>query len=340
MNLESTIIEQKVTGNPNLNYFLEKKVEQLVTPENYFIDEGMKERHKLYSLLLMSITKFYWNGNKRGREGINGTYNNHLPVSYGNYEFNDYLGHNIASIAIDGVGSVIDFEFNHNKIYNSSTEHAESRMVRRVFSLTQINDSWKTSNVHKPKDDARTFEDVTLYTTLESCSQCAGVMALAKVKEIVYLQTDPGMYLIGNILRNLTRKIDEAPGSHNSLLSPMPISGLDINFEHFSKLNENYKEYCTLVQDVPFFTPKVGSPEKSPSITSFLCTKYAYEVYNDAFIQFDLLKKDELSYPDYKPTNSKGEIIESAMPNSSVLNEVKDFYQYATLSGRRATPHK
>ena len=39
-----------------------------------------------------------------------------------------YLGHNIACIAVDGNGEIIDFDFNHNDFFRSSAEHAESRI--------------------------------------------------------------------------------------------------------------------------------------------------------------------------------------------------------------------
>lgn len=327
-----------LTDNPNLKFYLDKKVEELIQPEAYAIDEALKERHRLYSLLLMSITKFYWNGNK---EGLDGVYPLN-PTKYGKYEFDNYLGHNIASIAVDAYGDVIDFEFNHNKIFNSSAEHAESRMVRRIYYLSQINDSWKTSlEPHKPKDDYSTFEDVTLYTTLESCSQCAGVMALARVKEIVYLQTDPGMYLVGNILRNLTRSIPGVPNSSGSLTSPMPISGSDINFPYSNKLNESFSKFPELLKQKPFYKPNNPQlPEKrSPSITSFLCTKTAFDIYSEAYDEFTAFIPANLKYPDYKPLKN-GVVLDNAKTNQIVLAEVKDFYQYATVSGKRATPHK
>lgn len=327
--------------NPNLNFYFNKKVEELVQPEIYPIDEGAKERHRLYSMLLMSITKNYWNGNKKGRDGdypLN-------PKKYSKYEFNDYIGHNITSIAVDAYGDIIDFEFNHNKLFNSSTEHAESRMVKRVYSLTQINESWKTTlDPVKPKDDYNTFEDVTLYTTLESCSQCAGIMALARVKEIVYLQTDPGMYLIGNILRNLTRKIDNVANSSGGLISPMPISGSDINFEYFARLNGAYEQFKEVVKVKGFFVSKdpLGNiiTDKSDSITSFLCTEMAYSIFKDVFDFFEKLTVDDLVYPDYQPKDKIGNTIQNAKPNKLVLTEVKDFYQYASKSGKRGTPHK
>src|SRR5262249_60859373 len=34
-----------------------------------------------------------------------------------------YVGHNIACIAVDGNGEIIDFDFNHNHFFRSSAEH-------------------------------------------------------------------------------------------------------------------------------------------------------------------------------------------------------------------------
>lgn len=326
------------TENPNLNFYLDKKVEELIVPEPYLIAEGIKERHRLYSLLLMSITRYYWNGNKEGRKGsypLN-------PEKYSDFELSDYLGHNIASIAVDAYGDIIDFEFNHNKLFNSSAEHAESRMVKRVYSLTQINDSWKTSlEPHKPRDDYSTFQDVSLYTTLESCAQCAGIMALARVKEIIYLQTDPGMYLIGNILRNLTRALPGIPASNGSLTSPMPVKGSDFNFDYYNQLNLAFAEFPNLLQSKYFFisSEDATKSKKAASITSFLCTKAAFDIYRNAQAEFESLKIESLKYPDFKPEKD-GKVVENAKSNRFVLAEVKDFYQYATKSGKRGTPHK
>jgi tRNA(Arg) A34 adenosine deaminase TadA len=326
-----------MTDNPNLKYYIDNKktVEELLIAEPYVIDEGQKERHRMYSLLLMAITKHYWNGNKNGKDGeypLN-------PINYGKFEKNDYYGHNIASIAVDAYGD--------NNVFSSSTEHAEARMVKRVFSLTQINDSWKISLEVKDKSETEkskhTFEDVVLYTTLESCSQCAGIMALARVKEIVYLQTDPGMYLIGNILRNLTRKIENIKDT-GGLTSPMPISGADIEFAYFENLNIEYKNFQQIVnnKEKAFFKPNnpQGKTDFSPSITSFLCTDLAYQIYKSAANEFESLTKDSLKFKEYKPKSKDGKIIEAAKSNEIVLNEIKDFYQYAIKQGKRATPHK
>ena len=119
-----------------------------------------------------------------------------------------YFGHNIACIAVDENGEIIDFDFNHNELYNSSAEHAEARLVRRIFSLNQAYDHWQTHGAGESFIPyANVFNGVTIYTSLESCAQCSGIMTLANMLRVVYLQSDPGQYLVGNILYNLSRPV-------------------------------------------------------------------------------------------------------------------------------------
>ena len=121
-------------------------------------NEAVKERHRIYSLLLMALVVRFWNGNKNGPLGTY-PYRDHQkepgqPAGSASFryrgdsvaggydrnriEWNRYIGHNIACIGVDGNGDIIDFDFNHNDVYRSSVEHAEARLVRRLFSLTDI----------------------------------------------------------------------------------------------------------------------------------------------------------------------------------------------------------
>lgn len=327
--------------NPNLAKYWDKPVSELVALQPYSIVEEQKERHRLYTLLLMALVYHYWNGSKRGRAG---TYPLNAAATPGesNYFENDYLGHNIAALAVDAEGRIIDFEFNHNTLFNSSAEHAEARLIRRVYSLTSVHDSWKVTlpdpkakDGHKVKDDYNSFEGVTVYTSLESCAQCAGVMALARVKEVVYLQTDPGMYMIGNILRNLTQG--------TKLESPMPIAASTIGLKYFAELDSRFDAFRATVSNTnPFFISNAanGKVDASKSITSFLCTKAAYEVYRDAYHEFiDVISgKQSLQYPAFAPRVGAN-AVDTPLKNADILAETASFYSYATLNGRRATPH-
>ncbi|MFN8284979.1 MAG: hypothetical protein U0U67_17280 [Chitinophagales bacterium] len=330
------------TDNPNLIYYRDHKtVNDLIQLDKVEISDGLKERHHLYSLLLMSIVHFYWNGNKYGK---NGSY----PMNPTNYpkQHEDYIGHNIAAIAVDAYGAIIDFEFNHNKLFNSSVEHAEARLVKRIYGLTQINESWKTNlDNTQPLNDYNSFEDVTIYTSLESCAQCSGIMALARVKEIIYLQTDPGMYLIGNILRNLTKAKDgKKQLNQGKMESPLPISADLFDFNYFDKLNKSYKKFIKEVSiSNPFFIPDSGDINKikyDPSITSFLCTDTAYDIFLTARLEFEtIIKTRKLINEQYQPLDRNGNIIKHAKTNLEVVDEISSFYKYATEFGKRGTPH-
>ena len=189
-------------------------------------DAAARERHRLYCHLLMKLIVRFWNGNKHGPRGsyplrAQQRDPTQLPQAVPRYRgdmagsadglrinWDRYLGHNIACLAVDGNGEIIDFDFNHNDLFRSSAEHAESRMVRRLFSLTDIFDTWHTGHPIGKKPKAASLNAVTLYTSLESCAQCSGVMSLAGIKQIVYLQNDFTAYKIGNIMYNLANRLE------------------------------------------------------------------------------------------------------------------------------------
>lgn len=285
------------------------------------------ERHRIYSALLMAILFHYWNGNKRGRYGSY-PFREKQKQADGEYAGGDYLGHNIAALAVSEDGRVIDFDFNHNELLNSSVEHAESRLVRRIFSLAQLNDGWATRRI--PARKATTYGNVlngvTLYTTLESCSQCSGIMALGLVKEVVFLQRDPGQSSIGNILRALLP-------AHATYNGPLPIPGDLLGIEEFSKLDDAYKAFSAEVSIKPFYVSPDSEADHSSSITSFLCTDAARDIFCFGAFAFD--RWPTAQFPAFKPLNR-----DSFLSNQDALDHAHRFYDYAITDGRRGTPHK
>ncbi len=294
-----------------------------------------KERHKLYSLMLMALMYKEWNGNKYGADGTypwregqrqtNGTYSGG----------HDYKGHNIAAIAVDRNGEVIDFDFNHNALFRSSMEHAEARLVKRVFDLNQVQDSRRSNSSGRTEHESKKYgdmlEDVTIYTSLESCSQCTGIMMLGRVKDVVYLQPDTGMYNIGNILYNLTNK--------SGLSAPEPIAASDFELPYFKQLSDGFRDFkAGMGAEKPFVVFPDGKKKTTSSITSFLCTDIARDIFKAAHDEFVALDAASLEYGDFKPEDSqksKG----TKLSNKEVLTEVKDFFGYAVKNGNRGTPH-
>lgn len=307
-----------------LSQYLNRRVSELIHVPLAPISEGDAERRRIYAFLLMKLVSHYWNGNKHGQEGEYPGRKGQL-LSNGLYRGDRYLGHNIACLAVDGDGEVIDFDFNHNEIFCSSVEHAESRLVRRVFSLTQISDNWQ---VRDPDPRALRYsnilEKVTIYTSLESCAQCAGIMALGRVRDVVYLQRDPGMYKIGNILRNL---------SSPELKAPEPIPASAVGLPHYDALERAYANFCSNIADEPFYKWPDGRVEDKPSLTSFLCTDAALKIFSDGAAIFDALT---LNHAEHKPDQSGN----YTLTNQRVLDRARRFFRYASTMGRRGTPHQ
>lgn len=320
--------------------------------------EAVKERHRIYCHLLMKLIHRFWNGNKRGPFGTYplrarqlesaqapGRYHGDMIANPEGSRVNwdRYLGHNIACIAVDGNGEIIDFDFNHNDFFRSSAEHAESRMVRRLFGLTNIFDAWKTGNPIGEKSRPALLNEVTLYTSLESCAQCSGVMSLAGVKQIVYLQNDFTAYMIGNIMFNLANRSgpSKIPGA------PIPIAGSEIGLAQFDKLNTANLDFADKIaaaetagdRTKAFFVPQDGGrPDFTPSITSFLCTDEAHDIFADGGKMLDTMP---LAFPEQRfPNQVDGKNHTDIMTNAQCLKEAREFYKYADVEGYRGSPHK
>jgi hypothetical protein len=169
-------------------------------------------------------------------------------------------------------------------------------------------------------------------------------MALGRVREVVYLQTDPGMYSIGNILRRLT--------AGTKLEAPVPISADRVGLRYFGQLNGAFDEFKRNIRiGDPFFKPKPpplpkDSPpppeDRSDSITSFLCTAAAQNIFGQGASEFENLIQGGApsEYPDCQPVDRRGQQLPNALKNSAVIEEIGGFFQYATEGGRRGTPHQ
>jgi len=324
-----------------LDKYLDLKVRELVSPVVRKISAEEQERHRIYCLLLLSMVAYQFCATKAGdiadrarpeRKDPNDPHapepkkNALLPPSHwastrGRFLENDYLGHNIAAFAVDRDGFIIDFDFNHNEVFNSSVEHAEARLLNRLFKLTNIHDSWDVGDQQEgdlnkpPVKYGNVLEGVTIYTSLESCAQCSGIMTLGNVKDVIYLQEDPGQYKIGNIMYNLTAPSD----SKRKHQAPLPISADQLGFPYFEKLNRAYEEYV--------------ETQKDYGLTSFLCTAPAYRIFLEAEEE---LSRFSVIHRDWRMPSSAGD---SKLTNEGVLKECLSFYRYVVRNGRRGTPH-
>jgi tRNA(Arg) A34 adenosine deaminase TadA len=330
---------------------------------------AVQERHRIYSYLLMKLIHRFWNGNKNGPLGIypqrtaqlekgrTDRYRGdiHERSDKAHIPWDRYLGHNIACVAVDGLGHIIDFDFNHNAFFRSTAEHAESRLVRRLFSLTDVFDSWRTGRNVNNEPHAALLSEVTLYTSLESCAQCSGVMSLAGVKQVIYLQNDFTAYKIGNIMFNLanraTARDDEghvikvSDGTDKTIPgAPIPIPASRVGLDRvFNKLNKGNIDFGMNMQSgsEPFFTSLDGKfVDREPSITSFLCTDPALDIFKEGGDELDkmVLQHKRHPYPEQGPLPPVPP--ERMLANEECLDEARKFFEYVDIEGFRGSPHK
>lgn len=343
-------------GDP-LAQYLNKKVSQLieVQPPKELSQEQVKERHRIYMLLLMALVARFWNGNNNGPLGVYSLRTAQKAIEQGpdpkcirykgdlnersdeqHVSWDRYLGHNIACIAVDAKGEILDFDFNHNAIFRSSAEHAESRMVRRLFSLTDLIDDWRPSHTIPTQAHPIDLKGVTIYTSLESCAQCSGVMSLARIKQVVYLQNDPGAYRIGNIMYNLAGR--DQDGS----LAAQPISASEIALPYLDDLNRKYEQFRSDQATAEglkntsqaYFVSCSGSQvtytTSVSAITSFLCTDKALDTFEKGKEEFhSMVVKEQV------PQNSS-----NIWSNADCLAEAQRFFHYVDVEGFRGSPHK
>ena len=340
-----------------ITYYWNRPLSELVDIGVYTATPAEMERHRVYANLVLALLHGYFNGNKEGEVGEYPWQPSQRIAGSGTkslYAGGRYLGHNICCIAVDGDGDIIDFDFNHNSIFNSSVEHAEARLIKRIFSLSDIHQDWDSSvgvdnrwNLTSAAEKApikgeiddnygRSLSNVTIYTSLESCAQCSGIMTLANIKQVVYLQPDPTQYMIGKIMYRLSRPV----GVQNGPGAPRPISGSEVGMEMTELLANGYSSFKAKVGTepgkVPFYKPAGADSEPakwsgSKSITSYLCTDIAFEIFKSGR---DALDTMALSHADFRPDG------QGMLSNAEVLAQARHFLNYALTEGRRGTPHR
>ena len=111
------------------------------------------ERDNLYSLAALTLVNRDWQAGGETR------------------------GHNIGSVLVDNAtGEIVFYARNSNKILASGCQHGEVRLV---------------TNFLKCEGAGPYLGNYTLYTTLEPCIMCAGMLTMTQIGKVVYVQQDP-----------------------------------------------------------------------------------------------------------------------------------------------------
>jgi tRNA(Arg) A34 adenosine deaminase TadA len=357
----------------------DRPLSAFVTLDPSPIDDGLRERHSLYSLLVLALLASQWNGNKYGNPGDYGKWRRTqlmpgFPPEMGFFEGGTYLGHNIVAIAVDARGNIVDFDFNHNEIFNSSVEHAESRLLRRLFSLSQIADSLASTrrDVGAASDSpVPMYEWQPLVFAVSApparypTGRPADTWALkTPAKRIPYsrLLTDVTVYTslescaqcsgtmtLADVREVVYLQPDQGQYLVGNMMfkatrtmgygprAPEPIPADVFGFPYYGELSTAYQTFAKGVRRVPFFQDAAGS-RADASLTSFLCTDLAFDVVRNA--EGHLSTISSLKFPSYVRLDRDGNSVAGALTNEHVLERVRSFLRYVQVQGGRGTAHR
>ena len=219
-----------------------------------------QERHGIFLRLAMALVFDGW-GVDRDRNDLINAYAAAAPGK----RFGAYAGHSIGALLVNARAEIICFALNRNVELNSTLEHAEARAIRTAIQIANARrfqtggPNWSFGNL---------LRGDRLYSTLEPCAQCAGIMDLANIGTVVFAQSDPSQNNIVNILYNLRHP----PGrrtSNDAGGAPFPVPGVFLDVWY-----DLETAYRTFVAEAP--------PGSRTGLTSFLETVAAWQVYRDA----------------------------------------------------------
>lgn len=168
----------------------------------------------------------------------------------------DKRGHNIGSILVAPDGQIVNWARNCNAALSNGTQHGEVRLMMGYLNRV----------------GGYALKGHTVYTTLEPCAQCSGMMILCSLHKTVYGQTDPGF---GKALERLA--LDSKKWNENGY-GPYPREVIS---------ERSNSKYCDMLDN--------SYQQTGGSITKFLLTDQAKSIFMQAVNQ---LNNYQLKYPE------------------------------------------
>jgi tRNA(Arg) A34 adenosine deaminase TadA len=189
---------------------------QTATPE----DRQQAELDQIYSLLAMAIVYKDWQTTKD-------------------------RGHNIGAVLIDPAGNPVFWARNSRYVTRNSSQHGEVRLIRNYLNCSDRVQFLDAEQTGYP--GGKPGAGFTLYTTLEPCVMCTGMMTMTRLWRAVYVQADPDY---GGVMERLHHQ-GQDHGGHEPYPKHFPMiqvslpeaSALDSGYSYWSRDNGGITDY-------------------------------------------------------------------------------------------------
>jgi tRNA(adenine34) deaminase len=236
--------------------------QKAIKEANKYPKTAFTERDDIYSLLAYAVVLKNWQDNKGAETS---------------------RGYNIGSVLVDETKSEVVFwarnAVNFTKNY---TQHGEVRLM----------------TCYLAENESNYLKNFTLYTTLEPCAMCSGMMYLTSLPRTVYGQKDlsyKDRHGYGDAIERLQLNSTALKEGFPPYPSSNHIQSDGSNIYHRYWLDSLYKAWIDLSSE-------------NTSITTFLTTSQAKTVFEDAL---QLLFSYEVKYP----------------KNTKVIKQARDYYK-------------
>jgi tRNA(adenine34) deaminase len=181
-----------------------------------------------------------------------------MAVVYKDWQRTKQRGHNIGSVLIDPAGKPVFWARNARYITRNGTQHGEVRLIRNYLSCSDDREFLgEQTDVSYP--GAIPGHGYTIYSTLEPCVMCTGMMTLTRVWRAVYVQADPEY---GRVPQRLGHDASDHGGPDPY---PQQFPMEQVVMEEAAQLDEAYQAWL-----------------QEDSITAFLRSPQAEEIYASA----------------------------------------------------------
>ena len=185
----------------------------------------------------------------------------------------DARGYNIGGVLVDDDDQIVCWARNSVIRLGNDTQHGEVRLM--------------VNYLHNDQDEVA-LHDYKLYTSLEPCAMCSGMMTMQSVRTTIYGQTDPSF---GDALERLELNSTSLPNGYCPY--PRPVQSEPSDLEQRRQLDEAYA-----ASSAPDGTTG-PSAQTNHSLTVFLTTETAREIYASAA---ESLASYELEHPEENQT--------------------------------------
>ncbi len=210
-------------------------------------------------------------------------------------------GHNIGSVLVNPGGDVVFWARNCNKITGNGTQHGEVRLMHGYLAKV------KTYNL----------KNFIVYTTLEPCAMCSGMMALQSIGRTVYGQTDPDF---GKAIERLQLDSKKLPNGYKPYPRTENLVSEPAQNEFRARIDAAYKKY----QD-----------QGGKSLTGWLLSDEAKALYKQAVDAFNRFK---VEHQENQQIYQKAKDFLKTVPDHYVPNRYSDLFRHRPSDERALAP--